>query len=465
MPAAAEKTTVVSGAWVLAFEGGRPVVRPDTSVVIEGRTIAAVTSEPPARPDVRIGGAQTLVLPGFVNLHSHCVNGPLFRGVVDDVGATDAASGGIYSLLMPVGDLAARELTRGEYGDLVALGMLEALKGGSTTLLDMWRAEQDVFLEVARTFGVRAYAAPYLFSTRPLALGPDGEPVYDAPAPADDGGLARVLDLHRRFDGEAGGRIRVTLGPHGTDSCGPDLLRAVRDAADRLGCRISIHLAQSEHEERVIRQRYGKSPVEYLRDVGLLGPDLVAAHCVYASDGDLAILRETGTHVASCARVYARGGTMAAYHRFASKRVRTGIGTDSPSMDLLGELRAAGFVSKLEAGASHVATAQALLDAGTLAGADALGRSDLGRLAPGARADLLVVDLGRPHLQPARDPIRTLVWYATPSDISSVIVDGEVVVHEGRFQRGDEVIIAERGRRAAEKAWDLAARRGLAGRA
>ncbi len=459
------RTTVVRGAWVLAYEAGHPVLRANASVVVEGRTIAAVTEGEPPAADLRLGGSRALVIPGFVNLHSHCVNAPLFRGIVDDAGSSDGASGGIYSLLMPVGDLAARELSREEYGDLVALGMLEALKGGSTTLLDMWRTEQDVFFDVAKAFGIRAYACPYLFSTRTLKLGPDGQPVYESSGAADDGGLARVLDLHRRFDGDAQGRIRVALGPHGTDSCAPDLLRAVREAADRLGCRVSIHLAQSELEEREIRRRYGKGPVEYLRHVGLLGSDLVAAHCVYASDADLAILRETGTHVASCARVYARGGTMAAYHRFASHGVHTGIGTDSPSMDLLGELRAAGFVSKLQAGASRAAPAQALLDAGTTAGADALGRPDLGRIAPGARADLLVVDLARPHLQSVQDPIKTLVWYATPSDISTVMVDGELLVHEGRLQRGDEVAIADRGRRSAEKVWDLAARRGLVGRA
>lgn len=457
--------TVVSGTWVLAREGDRSVLRRDAHVVVEGRRIAAVTTGAPPAGDVRIGGARTLVLPGFVNLHSHCVNGPLFRGVVDDAGASDGASGGIYSVLMPVGDLAARELSREAYGDLVALGMLEALKGGSTTLLDMWRPEQDVFFDVARRLGVRAYAAPYLFSTRTLSLGPDGRPLYRASDEAGDGGLERVLEMHRRFDGDADGRIRVVLGPHGTDSCGPDLLRAVRAAADRLGCRVTIHLAQSDLEEREIRARYGKSPVEYLRDVGLLGPDLVAAHCVYASDADLDILRDTGTHVASCARVYARGGTMAAYHRFAARGIGTGLGTDSPSMDLLGEMRAAGFVSKLSQRASDVATAQALLEAATVAGARALGRADLGRIAAGARADLLVVDLGRPGLVSADDPLRTLVWYATPSDISTVIVDGEVLVKDGRLVRADETDIAERGRRAAERVWELALRRGLGARA
>jgi cytosine/adenosine deaminase-related metal-dependent hydrolase len=159
--------------------------------------------------------------------------------------------------------------------------------------------------------------------------------------------------------------------------------------------------------------------------------------------------------------VYLRGGTMAPYQRFASAGVRTAIGTDSPSMDMLGELRAAGFVSKLWARASDVATAHTLLEAATVAGADALGRTDLGRIAPGARGDLLVVDLDAPHLRSAADPIRSTVWYATAADIRSVVVDGEVLVHDGRFTRGDEAAIAERGRLASQRVWDLAERQGL----
>ncbi len=458
---ASGKTIAVSGGWVLVHEAGRSVLRRNASVVVEGATVAAVVDGQPAA-DIRIGGERSLVVPGFVNLHTHCVNAPLFRGAVDDADSVAAARSRIYGLLMPVGDLAARELSREEYGALFAIGLLEALKGGATTVLDMWRPEQDVFFEVARALGIRAYACPYIFSTRTLRLGSDGRPVYE-PAGGGSDSLAQVLDLHRRFDGDADGRLRVALGPHATESCGPELLREIRAAADRLGCRISIHVAQSQFEIQEIRRRYGKSPVEYLRDVGLLGPDLVAAHGIYATDEELAILRDTGTPIATCPRVFARGGAAAAYDRFASSGVRTGIGTDSPTMDMLGELRAAGFVSKLRAGSPHVATAPALLEAATIGGADALGRPDLGRIAPGARADLLVVDLDRPHLAPARDPIKTLVWYATPADITSILVDGELLVHEGRFLGEDERAIVARGRAAADKVWDLAARRGLHG--
>ena len=457
-----DASLVVEGRWVLATEGGRPRLLRDRRVFVEGRGIAGTSGDRPRATDVVLGGPDQLVLPGFVNLHTHAINAPLLRGVVDDLPGDASAVSTIYTTVMPLGNLAARLLDDDELTAVTELGLLELLRGGSTTVVDMWRAERPVFPAAARAVGIRAYGCPYLYSRRMTGIDAAGRPRYE-PGPDPDGGLARSTELIRAFAGEAG-RVRLMLGPHGADTCDPSLLRAVRDAARQLGCPISIHLAQSRRELAELERRHGQTPAEYLEAAGLLGPDLVAAHCVYSTDADLARMRRTGAAIANCPMVYARGGDEASFHRFVAHGVRTGIGTDSICMDLVRELHAAGVVSKLAAGRADVATARELVAAATAGGADILGRPDLGRLEAGAAADLLVVNLARPHLQPVRDPIKTLVWNASGADIAGVVVDGEVLVRDGVYLRGDERGIVRRAAAAVARVWEHAERDGVLAR-
>jgi len=453
-------TTVVRGGWVLGLEGGAPRLLRDHSVVVEGGRIAAIVAGDAGPADVRVDAPDGLVLPGFLNLHAHSLNARIFRGLVDDARQDPATGGAVYGILMPVAELVGRELSAAELGALARLGLLDLVLSGVTTVADMFRPEQTVVFEAAAAIGLRLYAFPYLFSQRPVAPGlPAAEP------PAEDVGaaLARSAELIRRFDHGAGGRIRVGLGPHGTDTCSPALLRAVREAATAHGWPISLHLAQSPSEVEASHRRHGCGPVEHLGRLGLLGPDLLAAHCLYATDDELDLLARSGATVVNCPLVYARWGVPAPFHRFTARGVRTAIGTDQ-ERDYVVELRTAGLLSKLHARQAHVASAGALVRAATLTGAEALGRPDLGQIAPGARADLVVVDLGRPHLTPVFDPLQSLVWHGTGADVATVLVDGEVLVHEGRFVRGDEAAIRQEAAAAIERVWALAAARGLGAR-
>jgi cytosine/adenosine deaminase-related metal-dependent hydrolase len=440
--------TVVHGEWVLAWEDGQPRLLTDASVVVEGATIAAVIPGDAGPADRRLGGRGTLVLPGFLNLHTHALNARVFRGLVDDVAFAEGAGTAINRLLMPVAGLVARELGRDELAALATLGLLDLLQSGCTTVADMFRPELTVLVEAARALGVRLWAFPYLVSP---ASGPEDV----------DAALARSAALIREFDEGPGGRLRVGLGPHGTDTCSAELLRAVRKAADALDCPVSLHLAQSPTEVEAAHRRYGKGPVAHADEVGLLGPGVLAAHCLYATETELALLRERGAAVVSCPLVYARWGISAPYHRFASRGVLTALGTDQ-ERDYVEGLRLAGLVSRLEHGQSDAATAWELVEAATVNGARALRRPDLGRIAPGARADLAVVDLGRPHLAPVFDPIKSLVWHAHGDDVRDVLVDGEVLVLDGHATRVDEAAVRRQAAAAIEHVWRLARERGFA---
>ncbi len=442
---------VVSGRYVLAPAGGLRVL-PNHSVVIEGSRIADVTAEPVVDADLRIDAPDGFVVPGFINLHCHCMNAPLFRSVTDDLPVRADGTSHIYSLLMPMGQLAMSLLSPVELRDFVSLGILEVIRGGATTLLDMFRPEQAVTMEVARDWGLRLYAAPYLFSPDLGAT---------ASVRRRETGLDTFRDLHRRYDDGPRGKLRVILGPHAADTCGPELLGEVRRTADELDTLVTLHLGQSRAELASLRERYGQRPTGYLDAAGLLREGTIVAHGIYLEEDELDRLAATGTALANCAAVFARSGRFAPFGRFASRGVRTGIGTDAERMDFLSQMRFSGFVSKLEARRSDAATAPQLLDAVTAGSADILRRPDLGRLAPGSAADLVVIDLGAPRLRPVRDPVTTAVWYAGQGDIRTVIVDGEPLVLDGRAVFCDEGAVAAAGAAATAKVWRAAEASGI----
>ncbi|HET9420947.1 MAG TPA: amidohydrolase family protein [Nocardioides sp.] len=451
-----QQLTAVRARWtLLSRPGGGLEATEGVTVLVRGNRIADVVRRPfDGTADRRIELPGGVLLPGFVNLHNHAINGPIFRGIVDDVVEEDrpgvVADNIVYSLLLPLGDLAGQVLSDDELLAVYRLAMLELLRSGTTSVLDMPRAAHHWMLEAARELGLRAFAAPYIFSSPGRGVDGAGHPIYvDID---EDASLEAALDLAEKYDEGPGGRIRVGFGPHATDTCSPRLLRRIADLARERETFVSIHVAQSRLEVDEAKRRHGGTPVEYLEDVGLLGPRTVAAHCVYVEDRDLALLRDSGTTVAHCPLTFARSGVTVSLDRFRRHRVHAGIGTDAYSFDYLAELRAAGFVAKLTSGDSGAATAETLLRAATETGAAALA-DDLGTIAPGQSADVVGVDLTAPHVQPVRDPMRNLVWNATSADVSLVMVDGRVLMKGGEVIGVDEHRIVTEAATAVDRLW------------
>jgi 5-methylthioadenosine/S-adenosylhomocysteine deaminase len=228
----------IRAAWLLESQGGPPQLVRDRWIHVRGNRIEAVTKDPPSSGVQTLEVEESLVLPGFINLHSHVVNGAMFRGVPDDARfEAPWMSRLIYQLLMPLGDIALTTLAPQEVRSLVTLGMLDVLKGGTTTLVDNFSSRMEVFFDVAEELGIRAYGAVSGSSAGTTDIGPDGMPKFEIDE-NDTSAVDKMAALVKRYEKE-GARVRAMLGPHAPDTCAPKLLRGRRTAPHSIGAPVS----------------------------------------------------------------------------------------------------------------------------------------------------------------------------------------------------------------------------------
>ncbi|BAR58196.1 putative N-ethylammeline chlorohydrolase [Bradyrhizobium diazoefficiens] len=446
-------TIAIFGSYVLSRKDGAQDVLRDHWVLVEGKKIAAVTRDKPSADEVYDRPGR-FVLPGLLNLHNHCFSEAVARSHSEDGNGRKNNQSIVYTVLLPLTKRGADILSAEERMAVARLGILQLLKGGATTVMEPFRNSIPEMFDAAEEMGIRFYGAPYLFSTSDAKAGSDGVVQYSGDDGAAD--MATWDALYQRWNNRGDGRISLAMSPHATDTCGPDLLKACAARARELGVPITTHMAQSRGEVETIGKRYGgRTPAEYLDWLGLLAPDLMAEHCMFSTDDDLKLMAARGMTVLNCPRVFARAGVTAAFSRFAEHGVRTVVGTDGYNMDLLGELNAASLISKITSKRADVANSPELIEANTAVAADVVKRPDLGRIEPGATADLTVVDLTHPHLQPLFDPRRALIALANRANIDQVIVDGRVLVEGGRYLGADEAAITAAGSAAIGKIWDL----------
>ena len=406
------------------------------AVVIEGDSISYVGPPQAEKSGTVIHLDGCALLPGLVDVHTHTPMW-LFRGLTEDVPRGEWLQARMRPLETLVGP---SELRAGALA-----GCLELLTSGVTTIADRYSEMGEVAGAVEES-GLRAVLAHSL---------------YDSDA---ERGLREAEALLGRFGADpARSRVWAGVGPHATDSCGPDLLRRVAALAERSGARIFIHLAQAEAEVAAVRARGYAGCAAYLDELGLLAPTVVVAHGTYLTDGEADLVGRRGTAVAHCpssnAKLEAR---VAPVGRMRRSGAVVGLGTDAAccnnGMDLFAEMRTAGLLNKVAADDPAAFPAADLLRMATTEAAAALGIAHLvGSLETGKRADVIAVDRRAPHVQPWHDPIANLVYAARGSDVSAVFVDGTPLVLDRRPVRLDvERVLAD----ATQAARALAPRAG-----
>jgi 5-methylthioadenosine/S-adenosylhomocysteine deaminase len=401
---------VLTGGTVMTMDPQRRVHAPGALVIDQGRIahVGPQESWVPAPGDDVIDCRGLLIMPGLINTHTHAAMS-LFRGVAED--RPREAWGITYGL--PYMDRATPE----DYYWGAMLGGLEMVMSGITCIADRL-SDMAVIAPAFDQIGIRAVLCDTLWDIdRPL-------------------GWERAMSLIDRWSVNRERRIHCGIGPHAPNTCSDALLRRIRAFADESKARVFIHCAQSEAEVASVRDRGHAGSVRCLAANGLLGADVVAAHCIYVDDDEVRLLADTGTWVAHCpasnAKVEAR---VAPVVDMLWRGVRVALATDwaptNNGMDLFDEMKCAGLLNKVAAGAPDAMPVDRLLAMVTIDAAHALGLGDLiGSLEPGKRADITALATEGLHLQPWLNLPATLAYSAKGTDVRHVWVDGRQVVRD-----------------------------------
>jgi 5-methylthioadenosine/S-adenosylhomocysteine deaminase len=468
--------TLVRGGWVVGFAGGGHTLVPDGVVVYEDDRIVHVGRRFDGRVDAEIDARGTLVCPGFIDTHVHSGHRASHR-LITDTGRADFYGQPFLEITVP------REGTRvggdpryarptdadADAGNrlLATFTVAEMLRNGTTTFMEFGsqlRVQEALLPEVER-LGLRAY----------LGAGYDsGRWVGD-----DRGRLKRVVDeaagrkefdsalaFIRRVDGSVGGRVRGLLAPREVETCSLELLRATRAAANELRLPIVTHAAYNIIEFYEILREHRLTPIELMERVGLLGADITIGHgnliadnalLNYSGGRDLELMGRHRVTVSHCpVNIARRARSLDSWSKYRKAGVNLALGSDTYPRDLIMQMRTASYFGKVLSHDLFAASAAEVFEAATLGGARALGRDDLGRLAPGAKADIVVIDLAtRDTLRfgPVRDPIKALVECGIGDDVLTVIVDGVVRMRDRAIVGVDLAAVRRQAQEAAEAVW------------
>lgn len=428
---------VISGGTLVPMvENGR-YFRGD--LVIDGGVIRDIrpSPAPTVRAEHTIDAAGALVLPGLIQCHVHVVQS-LLRHQADHLELLDWLMHRTWpyeAALDGDGVFAAARL-----------GIAELLCGGTTTVLDFGTThDHDRVFEAAQSMGIRMTSGKTHMD--------DGAGVPPELCEETDQSLADALALGRRWHGAAGGRLHYAVTPRFALSCTEELLAGCVDLARREGWLLHSHASENIGEIEEVRRRFGRSNIEYLDDVGLMGPDVILAHGVHLDDHERSILAERGTRICHCpgANLKLASG-IADIPALLAAGVPIGLGADGAPcnnrLSVFHEMALAGTIHTLRHGPQAL-DAWSVLAMATREGAEVLHLADrIGTLEPGKAADVTVVGRDGWALQPDGDPASLLVYGATAGDVRHVIVDGRPVVADGRLVSGSDSAIREQARDA-----------------
>ena len=392
-------------------------------VGVVGNRVALVTASEhdaaefrASHPELReIDCRGKLVMPGLVNTHCHAAM-TLQRSYADDIPLMSWLNDYIWPF-------EARQ-TPDDVALGMTLGIVEVLLGGVRSFVDMYYFE-DRWVEVAERLGIRAVLGCNYFDTN----------------------LEEVFRQVERAVGLAAagsGRVRIAAAPHSPYTVSPENLVRGKELADRYGLGLMTHIAETRDEIRIVRERYGCTPVEHLDSLGLLDRRCIGAHCIHVTDSDIETLAARGVTVSHNPQSNMKiSSGVAPVERMRAAGALVTVATDGTcsnnDLDLWEELRTAAFLQKSATGNPTALPAWEALRMATANGARAMGYADgeLGVLREGALADLIVVDLQKPHLQPIHDVVSNLVYCGKASDVDTVVVDGRIVVENRRIEGVD----------------------------
>lgn len=432
------ETTVIRGAaWAIAWDATRDshAYLRDADVVFADGRIVHVGPRYEGPVDAEIDGRDRLVMPGLVNIHSHPSGEPLRKGITDETRSPGFHHSSLYEFLTV--------FDNDDEGRLASLrvALSELLMSGCTTVADL-STPYDGWLDTLAESGIRAVVAPGFRDARWRTR--DGHTLdYEWDEAAGRQAFEAARGIVDRAEGHASGRLSGMVYPAQVDTCSARTLRDAYEFAQERNLPFQIHAAQSVTEFHEMQRRHGKTPIRFLHDTGVLGERTIIGHGIFldhhpwlhwTSREDLALLAASGASIAHCPTVFARRGiTLRTFGEYLRRGINLGMGTDTYPHNFIEEMRAALYYARVIAETVDDLETGDVLHAATVGGARALGRDDIGRLAPGCRADIVLVDVADPSMMPLREPLRSLVYVAADRAVRDVYVGGRPVVTNRRI--------------------------------
>lgn len=403
------------------------------SLLIENDRIAEINPKiDPKNAEEVIDAEGKVLIPGLVNTHTH-LSMSLMRGLADDLPLDTWLNDHIWPVEANL---------QGEHcyaGALLACA--EMIKSGTTCFNDMYFF-MDSVAKAADKARIRGMLSHGMIDFED-----------------EDKRKAEFKETERIIEkchNTADGRIKVAYGPHSPYTCSEELLREVRRQADKKGLRIHIHVSETKKEVEDVSKASGKRPFEYLDEVGLLGPDVLAAHAVWLSKNEMDLIKERGvklSHNPSSNMKLASG--ISPVSQLLKKGVCVSLGTDGAasnnSLDLFEEMKTASLLQKVQTLDPTVLNAGEVFKMATIQGASALGlENEIGTIEVGKKADLALVNMKKPSLTPFRNPVSHLVYSARGADVDTVICNGKLLMKDRELQTIDEAWVMAMAEEASQ---------------
>ncbi|MCZ7854187.1 amidohydrolase family protein [Agrobacterium salinitolerans] len=431
-----EGRTLLTASWVVGHKDGSHRLLKNGEVVFENGEIVFVGHEFPGEVARRIDFGNALVSPGLIDLDALSDLDTTILGIDHHPGWAKGrvwprsyVEAGPYEMYSPQ-ELAFQK--RFAFGQLLLNGITTAAPIASLFYREWGEtvAEFEAAADAAGELGLRVYLSP-AFRSGGMVLEEPGRmvPVFDEERGFQ--GLADAVDFIEKQSGRHGDLVRGMLAPDRVETSTLGLIERTDAAARELGCKFRLHMAQGIMEVETVRELHGSTAPVWLAKAGLLSERLIAPHATNATEEDLALYAENGVSIVHCPLVSSRGGsTLSSFSSCRKRGINIAMGTDTAPADMLMNLLVGLITCRINDGVPDQIRCADLFDAATLGGARALGRSDLGHLSPGARADIAVFDLDDIVMAPSIDPITTLVTGGSGKVTRAVFVDGRLSMRE-----------------------------------
>lgn len=393
----------------------------DQFILIEDQIIKKIGKmsrlEHSVKYDYLIDAADKILMPGFINTHTHAAM-TLMRGYADDMPLDKWLQNKIWPF---EARLDSEDIYWG-----TALAVMEMIKTGTTTFSDMYFSMEKV-AEIVEKSGIRAVLAEGLIESN------DGQD-----------GLNQALDFALNYNGAAEGRITTMLAPHAPYTCGRDYLEQIKELAQKNDLPVHIHLSESKKEVKDFLDKYQQSPIKYLADFNFFDNHVLAAHCVHLEAGDLEILKDNNLQIAHNPMSNAKlANGIAPITKYLQNGINVSLGTDgvssNNSLDMLKEARMASYLQKIKDEDPTVIDTSDILEILTVNGAEALNLNQLGLIAEGKMADLQLIDLKNDTFYyPHHNNLSNLFYAADSRSIDTVIVAGKILMENNEIKTMDQ---------------------------